>query len=152
MSTVEDIIRTGACDGRCLVAQEGGPCECACRGKFHGALLDVNVDRVNVDSIDGDPLAGRYFHTQKEQPDCRCLVIEWQGQVLGKVADGTYLVDTLSWLDGTSYQQLIVTVDELMARNAVFYEDSAAMRYAREFHRGVRSGCPHESSLRESSK
>ncbi len=50
-----------------------------------------------------------------------------QGVVLGKVGNDAYLIETYSWLDGTTYDNKIVYLQEM--KDWSFFEDDFSMRY-----------------------
>lgn len=82
-------------------------------------------------AIDG--LVGRWFHTWREPRDDEPFeqlsrggrVVQWQGEVLERVADDLYLVETYSWLDGSPYEQQIVSVHDMAAWT--FYSSNVEM-------------------------
>ena len=41
--TPADLIKSGTCTPRCLLANPVKKCRCTCNGQHHGALLDVDV-------------------------------------------------------------------------------------------------------------
>lgn len=41
--TPADMIRSGTCSARCLLADPVKKCRCSCNGIHHGALLDVDI-------------------------------------------------------------------------------------------------------------
>lgn len=41
--TPADLIKSGACSPRCLLADPVKKCRCICNGQHHGALLDVDI-------------------------------------------------------------------------------------------------------------
>ena len=50
-----------------------------------------------------DPLVGRFFHSfapESKYPDAPTPIVKWQGHVLGRVDDHTYLIELFSWDDG----------------------------------------------------
>ena len=50
-----------------------------------------------------DPLVGRFFHSfapEAKYPDAPTPIVKWQGYVLGRVDDHTYLIELFSWDDG----------------------------------------------------
>src|SRR5437773_9386052 len=55
-----------------------------------------------------DPLVGRFFHSfepAENHPDAPTRIVKWQGHILGRIDDHTYLVGLYSWLDGSSSTQ-----------------------------------------------
>lgn len=77
----------------------------------------------------GDILTGRFFHTFLNDGSQR-KVIQYQGQVLGKVNDSHYLVQLFSFLDGRPTTQHVFCVSEMTSW--VFYASDAEMREAYE--------------------
>ena len=50
-----------------------------------------------------DPLVGRFFHSfhpESRYPHAPTRLVNWQGYVLGRVDDHTYLIELFSWFDG----------------------------------------------------
>jgi hypothetical protein len=50
-----------------------------------------------------DPLVGRFFHSfapKDEYPDAPTRIVQWQGHVLGRIDEHTYLIELYSWDDG----------------------------------------------------
>jgi hypothetical protein len=50
-----------------------------------------------------DPLVGRFFHSfapESKYPDAPTPIVNWQGYVLGRVDNHTYLIELFSWDDG----------------------------------------------------
>jgi len=50
-----------------------------------------------------DPLVGHFFHSfhpESKYPDAPTPIVNWQGYVLGRVDDHTYLIELFSWFDG----------------------------------------------------
>lgn len=41
--TPADLIKSGTCTPRCLLADPVRRCRCTCNGSHHGALLDVDI-------------------------------------------------------------------------------------------------------------
>lgn len=41
--TPADLIKSGTCSPRCLLADPVKKCRCICNGQHHGALLDVDI-------------------------------------------------------------------------------------------------------------
>jgi hypothetical protein len=50
-----------------------------------------------------DPLVGRFFHSfhpESKYPDAPTPIVKWQGYVLGRVDDHTYLIELFSGFGG----------------------------------------------------
>src|SRR2546425_3195878 len=55
-----------------------------------------------------DPLVGRFFHSfepKDQHPNAPRPIVKWQGHILGRIDDHTYLVELFSWLDGSGGTQ-----------------------------------------------
>lgn len=59
-------------------------------------------------------LVGKWFHSIVVRDD-GCRIVEWQGEVLGQTADGRYLIQLYSWVDGCPTDQRLVTGPEMQA-------------------------------------
>lgn len=70
----------------------------------------------------GRGLVGRFFHSFEDGE------IDWQGEVVGDIGDGRYLVALFSWLDGCSYKQQIVALNDMATWS--FYDSSNDMNAA----------------------
>lgn len=69
------------------------------------------------------PLVGRCFHSL-DGPDG---VIEWQGEVIGKVEQGLYLIRLFNWIDGGDSLQRLIPIDEM--RHWLFYDNHESMNW-----------------------
>jgi hypothetical protein len=76
-----------------------------------------------------NPLVGKFFHSTITEP-CGCVLAEWQGTVLGHVADDKYLVPTFSWLDGADNVQRLVSIDTMMGWT--FYNNADELKWQYE--------------------
>ena len=60
-----------------------------------------------------DPLVGRFFHSfhpQTKYPDAPTPIVNWQGYVLGRVDEHTYLIELISWMNGEPNGQQLQSV------------------------------------------
>jgi hypothetical protein len=79
-----------------------------------------------------DSLVGSFFHTEAERG--------WQGCVVAEPAPGIYLVETFEWIVGTSHDQRLVRVDEMLGWR--FYDDAKWMSNA--YDNNVKAEWDHE--------
>lgn len=140
--TAGDLIMLGLCSGACLVADEASAkiCDCRCGGKWHGAMADAPLygrsdDEGGGSAVrrmvnDGVPLVGQFFHTFKTHPD-GCRVVNEQGNVVGRVSDGVYLVQLFEWLMGEPVHREIKKLDDML--DWQFYPDVEAMVFEYEY-------------------
>ena len=73
-------------------------------------------------------LVGKWFHSVTSKDGAR--EIHWQGQVVGKIDDGHYLVQLYEWLMGEPTEMQIVTLQDMVGWS--FYHTSADMNGAYE--------------------
>jgi hypothetical protein len=67
-----------------------------------GLVSDPQSRRTKRDPL-RDPLVGHFFHSfhpQSKYPDAPTLIVNWQGYVLGRLDDHSYLIELFSWFDG----------------------------------------------------
>ena len=65
--------------------------------------LALSTSRPRCQRVTRDPLVGRFFHSfppKDEYPDSPTPIVQWQGHVLGRIDEHTYLVELYSWDDG----------------------------------------------------
>lgn len=74
-------------------------------------------------------LTGKCFHSMVEEED-GCMVVCWQGEVLGQPVAGTYLVQLYDWIVGAPSDQVMVPVGDMA--NWIFYESLEDMNYGYE--------------------
>src|SRR5262249_54002516 len=75
-----------------------------------------------------DPLVGRFFHSfypEPDYPDAPTRIVKWQGHVLGRMDDRTYLIELFSWDDGEPNSQRLQAITEMADWR--FYETADAM-------------------------
>lgn len=83
-----------------------------------------------------DGLIGHCFHSFQTKED-GCQLVEWQGQVLSKIAEGFYLVETYDWLMGTAHNRMVIALTDM--QGWAFYEDDEWMRDAYDHSLSKRS-------------
>ncbi len=71
-----------------------------------------------------DCLIGRCFHSVKDG------VVEWQGEVIGRVSDEQYLVQLYDYVVGQPSVQRIVNIKEMSSW--LFYSDEDELKYSYE--------------------
>jgi len=91
-----------------------------------------------LNELHKNPLVGKWFHSHNEKGE-----IQWQGQVLGVVSDNHFLVQLYSWLDGTSTDMKIVSLEKIIEEDWSFYSSDKKMRERYEEIRGTTG--PHFS-------
>lgn len=74
-----------------------------------------------------DGLVGQFFHSIIGQEGCGCQLVEWQGQVVAKLDDTHYYIETYDWLMGQPSRRYIVTVDSMIGW--YFYDNDEWMRW-----------------------
>ena len=60
-----------------------------------------------------DPLVGCFFHSfhpQTKYPDAPTPIVNWQGHVLGRADEHTYLIELFSWMDGAPNGQQLQSI------------------------------------------
>jgi len=82
------------------------------------------------------PLAG--FHPETQYPDAPTPIVRWQGQVLGRVDEHTYLIELFSWMDGGPNGQQLQSIVGMS--DWTFYPTADAMKdwYEHEYQPRVR--------------
>jgi hypothetical protein len=84
-----------------------------------------------------DSLVGSYFHSDAERG--------WQGCVVAEPAPGIYLVETFEWIVGSSHEQALVRIEDIVGWH--FYDDAEWMKNAYEVG-GLRQQWDHERAER----
>ncbi|WP_156661318.1 hypothetical protein [Mycobacterium sp. 852002-51163_SCH5372311] len=64
-----------------------------------------------------------------------------------QVDTNTYLVQLYEWFVGEPLHQVLLTLEDFMSRNTVFYDDAEWMKFAYDHERGVRVTCEHQRGL-----
>jgi len=82
-----------------------------------------------------NPLSGKFFHSIG-QDGFLC----WQGQVLGEVQAGFFLVQLFSWLDGDETNCEIVPFEDMLGW--LFYQTSEEMVYSYDYGPAKRLKAP----------
>jgi hypothetical protein len=72
--------------------------------------------------FDPTSLVGSYFHSEAARG--------WHGCVVAEPAPGVYLVETFSWLSGSSHSQHLVRIEDML--DWQFYDDAEWMGDAYE--------------------
>lgn len=72
--------------------------------------------------FDSGSLVGSWFHSDSERG--------WQGCVVAQVVADVYLVETMSWMCGESYEQRLVRLDDMVQSGWVFYDTAEWMNNA----------------------
>ena len=70
-------------------------------------------------------LVGLWFHSYEIDKNKK---LNWQGQIVKKIAEDVYLVQTYSWIDGGESDLKLVKLQDLM--NWDFYNTDEEMRNA----------------------
>jgi hypothetical protein len=77
-----------------------------------------------MDFLDSD-LVGKFFHTYNGD------VLKCQGQILSRVGNGLYLVQTFEWLMGTEYEQHIESLANMTSWKFYNCPEDMQLAYAR---------------------
>lgn len=107
-------------------------------GGATSAAREDRLSRVESSEFDSRSLVGSWFHSDATRG--------WQGCVVAEVAPATYLVEALSWIDGTSVGQTLVSLEDMEASGWAFYDTATWMKNAYE------RGGVHERWERERSE
>ena len=128
---VQGLVESQACTGSCVFAmKDEKSCGCRCKGEYHGIALRA----IEAGSSD-DILAGNFFH-EISTPRCGCRVVETQGVVVGRIAEGKYLVQYFEWLLGQPSTRGVRLLDEMIGWT--FFSSAGEMRFHWD-HQGVSS-------------
>jgi hypothetical protein len=98
-------------------------CHHLCSGQRTGGKS--TSDRLTAATQTGlrtDSLVGSFFHSDAEH--------SWQGCVVAEVAPTVYLVELMSWIDGSGTSQKRVRLEDM--KGWVYYDDAEWMRNAYE--------------------
>lgn len=90
---------------------------------------DGRIDRLSIvvqAELQPGSLVGSFFHSDVGRG--------WQGCVVGEPFPGVYLVETFEWLAGTSHDQQLVKIEDMLGWS--FYDDIQWM--ANAYESGVR--------------
>ena len=68
-----------------------------------------------MNSNQASSLVGKFFHSFKEER------VEWQGRIEAEIAEGRFLVQLFSWLDGRSTEERIFHIKDVLEWR--FYSD-----------------------------
>jgi hypothetical protein len=82
------------------------------------------TDKAVFRTAHADSLVGLFFHSEVDIVDGR----HWQGCVIARPEPGYYLVETFSWMDGTSYTQQLVRIEDMLTWQ--FYDSAEWMNDA----------------------
>lgn len=83
---------------------------------------------VRMTQMDSGGLVGQFFHSFKEAAEgCGCRLIDWQGQVIAKIDDSHYYVETFEWLMGEPHARHVVRIESMVGW--YFYDTDEWMRW-----------------------
>lgn len=95
-------------------------------------------DRViDLSKTEWNALVGKFFHTM-----CSQGFVQQQGQIIGSLGQGYYVVRHFGWLGGFETTRSVVHVSDIRKGKWVLYESDESMREHYEFSIGVQ---PHRS-------
>lgn len=96
------------------------------------------------DSVDWNTLDGKWFHTL-----CPGGKVSQQGQIIGSLGHGFYVVRTFEWFGGAETRRNVVHVSDMRKGRWALYESDDSMREHYEHSIGVQS---HERGTCECSE
>ena len=78
-----------------------------------------------VSKVSSDPLRGRFFHSIKSG------IVEWQGQVIGRVSEDVYLIQLFEWGMGEPSIQRLISLSDM--KDWLFYSDADEMTHSYDY-------------------
>ena len=103
----------------------------ACRDCNRGK----GVRSVDLSRTDWNALLGKWFHTR-----CSGGRIGQQGQIIGSLGQGFYVVRTFDWIIGSETRRDVVHVSDIRKQRWALYESDEQMR---EHYEGAIGVMPH---------
>lgn len=74
-----------------------------------------------------DPLVGKWFHSFPPCRRCGKPRVQWQGRIVAVLVNGSYLVETYSWIDGSLYSKELVRLERIEQEQWGFYDTNEQM-------------------------
>lgn len=96
--------------------------------KYRSDVADKQITNSNT-------LVGSFFHSFHIKED-ETKTLEFQGQVVAEIADGIFLLELYSAIDGSPSCQVLFRVEELIGERWEFYDTADWMKSVYESHHG----------------